>query len=213
MRVGSAYSGEFKVKVGVYQGSVRPPLLFAIVVDVITKNGRRGVVNELLYVDDLVLMKETMEDLKERFWSWKDALESEGLKLNTTQIKVMVSGWEGKLLKSKIDSCGVWVHERCAKIKRVTTRLAMHFACLKCKRIMEEMVDSIEKSSNEVETVNRFCYLGERLNASGGCEAAVIARLRIDWVIKFKECGKLLFGNRFPLKMKGTVLKRGDVIL
>ena len=36
-------------------------------VDVITENARRGVVNELLYVDDLVLMSEPMEDLKEKF--------------------------------------------------------------------------------------------------------------------------------------------------
>ena len=43
------------------------PLLFAIVVDVITESTRRGVVNELLCADDLVLMSETMEDLKERF--------------------------------------------------------------------------------------------------------------------------------------------------
>ena len=35
---------------------------------------------ELLYADDLVLMSKTMEDLKERFWNWKDALESKGFK-------------------------------------------------------------------------------------------------------------------------------------
>ena len=41
VRVGSAYSEEFEVKVGVHQGSVLSPLLFAIVVDVITENARR----------------------------------------------------------------------------------------------------------------------------------------------------------------------------
>ena len=75
VKVGSACSGEFQVKVGVHQGSVQSPLLLAIVVDVITENPR-GIVNELLYADDLVLMTETMEDFKERFWNWKDALES-----------------------------------------------------------------------------------------------------------------------------------------
>ena len=40
------------------------PLLFEIVVDVITENARRGVVNELQYADDLVLISETMENLK-----------------------------------------------------------------------------------------------------------------------------------------------------
>ena len=83
VRVGSAYSEEFEVNVGVHQGSVLLPLLFAIVVDVIIENARRGVVNELLHADDLVLISKTMEDLKERFCNWKDALESKGLRVNT----------------------------------------------------------------------------------------------------------------------------------
>ena len=65
---------------------------------------------------------------------------------------------------------------------------------------MDEIVDSIEKLCNEVETVNGFHYLGDRLNANGGCKAAVTARARIGWV-RFRECGKLLLGNRFPLKI------------
>ena len=65
--VGSAYSEEFEVKVGIHQGYVLSPLLFAIVVDVITENARWGVVNKLLYADDLVIMSEDMEDFKERF--------------------------------------------------------------------------------------------------------------------------------------------------
>ena len=36
--VGSAYLEEFEVKVNVYLGSVLSPLLFTIVVDVITEN-------------------------------------------------------------------------------------------------------------------------------------------------------------------------------
>ena len=135
----------------------------------------------------------------------------------------MISGSEGELYKSKIDSCGVsgrivmvnsvlctkcgsWVHDKCAKIKRATARLAMHFVCSKCKEIMEGTMDSIEKLCDEVETVNGFCYLGDRLNASGGCEAAVTARVRIDWA-RFRECGELLLGNMFPLKMKGKVYR------
>ena len=111
VRVEFAYSEEFEVKVGVHQGSVLSPLLFAIVVDVITENARRGVVNELLYADDLVVMSEDMEDLKERFSNWKDALESKGLKVNTRKTKLMVSGSEDELFKSKIDLCGVVVGE------------------------------------------------------------------------------------------------------
>ena len=100
--------------------------------------------------------------------------------------------------------CENWVHGKCAKNNRATAKLAMHFVCLKCKEIMEGSVNSIEKLRDEVETVNGFCYLRERLNASGGCEAAVTARVRIGWV-RFRKCGELLLGNRFLLKMKGKV--------
>ena len=44
------------------------PLLFAIVVHVITESVRNGLTSELLYVDDLILTKETMERLREKFW-------------------------------------------------------------------------------------------------------------------------------------------------
>ena len=82
----------------------------------------------------------------------------------------------------------------------------MHFVCSKCKGIMEGTMDSIEKLCDEVETVNGFCYLEDRLNANGGCEAAVTAKVRIGWV-RFRECGELLLGNRFPLKMTGKVYR------
>ena len=49
-----------------------------------------------------------------------------------------------------------------------------------------------------------FCYLGDKVNASGGCEAAVTARARIGWV-KFRVCGELLNSKRFSLKVKGMV--------
>ena len=58
---------------------------------------------------------------------------------------------------------------------------------------MEAMINSIKKLCDEVTTVNEFCY-----EPRGGCEAAVTARVRIDWV-RFRECGKLLLGNRFLL--------------
>ena len=67
---------------------------------------------------------------------------------------------------------------------------------------MKLIMDSIEKLCNEVEIENEFCYLRDKLNASGGCEAEVTARLRTGWV-RFRECGELQLGNKFPSKMKG----------
>ena len=49
---------------------------------------------------------------------------------------------------------------------------------------------------DQVDFVKSFCYLGDRLNASGGSEAAVTATTRIGW-IKFKECGSYFAGKNF----------------
>ena len=81
--------------------------------------------------------------------------------VNIRKTKVMVSGSE-ELFQCKIDpygvcgrramansvlctKCGSWVHGTCAKMKIVTTRLAMHFVCSKCRRIMEGTVDLIRE--------------------------------------------------------------------
>ena len=55
-KVGSDLSDEFSVNVGVHQGSVLSPLLFAIVVDAVTEKVRDSSINEILYADDLVLV-------------------------------------------------------------------------------------------------------------------------------------------------------------
>ena len=45
----------FSVKVGVHQGSALSPILFTMVMDVLTEDVRDCSVMELLYADDLVL--------------------------------------------------------------------------------------------------------------------------------------------------------------
>ena len=63
-----------------------------------------------------------------------------------------------------------------------------------------------EKLDYEVETEKEFTYLGDKVSAGGGCEAAATARTSCGWV-KFLECSELLHG-RFPLKVKGAVYKK-----
>ena len=89
-------------------------------------------------------------------------------------------------------------------MKKVTRSLARDFICGRFEKRVKGMVELMEELCDEVETVNGFCYLGDRVNSSGGCEAAVSARARFGWV-KFRECGELLNGKRFSLKMKGRV--------
>ena len=99
VRVDSELSEEFEVKVGMYQGYVRSTYLPVVMVDVITELARDGVLCELLYADDLILMSETIEGLMNKFLklnnfevegqrkkgssmrTWKKQVEDESMKI------------------------------------------------------------------------------------------------------------------------------------
>ena len=66
----------------------------------------------------------------------------------------------------------------------------MGFVCARCGGMM----NLIKKLCDEVETENEFCFLGDRLNASGSCAVTVIVREKIRWV-RFNECEKLFLKN------------------
>ena len=144
--------------------------------------------------------------------------------MNLRKTKMVVSGAEGEVSVSKVDPCGICgqlvmansvlcvkcgkgIHGRCAKVKRVTPSLGRDFVCGRCKKQVDDgLVEQLGELCEEVETVRGFCFLGDRVNASDDCEAAVTATAKIGWV-KFKEYGELLSSKRFSLKMKEMVYR------
>ena len=68
--------------------------------------------------------------------------------------------------------------------EEVTSILARDFVCKLCVYTKEGIVEASEELSffDQVDFVKSFCYFGDRLNASGGSEAAVTARMRIGWI-------------------------------
>ena len=93
-------------------------------------------------------------------------------------------------------------------MKRVTTSLTSHFVCARSRKVVDGVVEPTEELCDEVQTVGGFCHLGDRLNAKGGCETAVTTGVRLGCGdVKFRECGELLHGKRFSLKMKGRVYR------
>jgi len=78
-------SDRFMVKVSVHQGSILSPLLFNIVLDEIAKVVNKEQLMELLYADDPVLVDRTLDEVKEKFSQWKEALEQKGLKVNLSK--------------------------------------------------------------------------------------------------------------------------------
>ena len=103
--VDSELSEEFEVKVGMHQGSVMSPLLFAVEVDVVIEFAREGALRELLYADDFVMMSETIEGLRNMFLKWKEAHESKDLKVILGKTKVAASH-RMACLKAKLMNVG-----------------------------------------------------------------------------------------------------------
>ena len=143
-------------------------------------------------------------------------MDDKGLKVNVGKTKMMVSGTEGEILLSKINPCEICgkrigsnavcctqcmklIHGRCTKMKKVTCSSARHFVCSGCTDVGDGTEEPVEILCDEVETVKGFCYLGDKLNVSGGCETAVTSRVRIGRM-KLRECGvvtseKIFFEN------------------
>ena len=100
MKVGTPLSEELEVNVGVHQGTVLSPLLlFAILVDVVMNEIKEGILQEILYADDIVLTTERMAEPQETLHGWKSALESKGMKVNVMKTMVMVNKFGKAIVK------------------------------------------------------------------------------------------------------------------
>ncbi|GAB1611238.1 uncharacterized protein LOC115210534, partial [Argonauta hians] len=62
VRIGTDYTEEFNVNVGVHQGSVLSPLLFIVVLQSIAEGFKTGPPWELLYADHLVLLANSIDE-------------------------------------------------------------------------------------------------------------------------------------------------------
>ena len=97
MRVGGGYSDGFGV--GVQQGSVPSPLLFIIVLEVLSLELSTGCRWELLYADNMVAITDSLEELLVKVQMWKSGMEKKGLRVNMGKKKIMVPGANMDLLK------------------------------------------------------------------------------------------------------------------
>jgi len=218
-------SESFEVRVGVHQGSVLSPLLFAVVMQAITRSTKVGLPWELLYADDLVLMAESMDELISKINRWKESMERKGMKVNVAKTKVMITGVKmGKEVRCKWP-CGVcgkgvgnnsvkcvmcekWIHKRCSGIKGNLSKVCGTFVCAKCKgkRQTAEALDGDIDIGNgcKLEKVARFCYLGDTIGAEGGSEQAISSRICGGWN-RFRELASFLCSKDISLAVRGMV--------
>ena len=216
-------SKAFNVKVGLHQGSVLSLLLFVIVMEMISRELRAGFHLELLYADDLILMAQSEERLCDKIGKWKSRLESKGLMMNTGKTKVMFScsmkdkveekgKWRRGVCKKGVGNnsilchgCKKWVHKRCSGVKGSLRNASQSFICRYCK-VDRPTTDGLLHldigNGVSLEKEDKFCYLGDMLDADGGCDSAVTTRVRSDWK-KFRDWK--LTGKGFSLKLRGKV--------
>ena len=175
-------SSSFSVKVAVHQGSALSPLLFIMVMDVLTEDVRDRSLIELLYADNLVLREESLNDVMDKYKRWKNAVEGKGLRVHVDKTKGMLLSFKKKSSVLKVDPCGVcggwvgcnsiqctkcqrWVHRCCSGVPRQVSLLSCRdiFVCRACLCHNCSVVENLELKTGEdvLEEVEKFCYLGD----------------------------------------------------
>ena len=99
VQCGAGFTESFPVNIGLHQGSVLSPFLFALVVDTVSESAKRPLPNDLLYANDLATVAESEEELQERLIQWQENLENKGLRVNSKKTEVMVSSKLGRKVK------------------------------------------------------------------------------------------------------------------
>ena len=93
----------FKVKVGLHQGSALSPFPFAVIMDRLTDEVRREPPWTMLFADDIVICKDTREEVERRLKSWRYALERRGMKVSRSKTEYLCinGGNDDKTVKMK----------------------------------------------------------------------------------------------------------------
>ncbi|KAK3529495.1 hypothetical protein QTP70_031738 [Hemibagrus guttatus] len=80
---------DFKVEVGLHQGSALSPILFAIVMDQLSEEVRQESPWTMMFADDIVICSESREQVEENLERWRFALERRGMKVSRSKTEYM----------------------------------------------------------------------------------------------------------------------------
>ncbi|MCJ8744975.1 hypothetical protein PDJAM_G00124900 [Pangasius djambal] len=80
---------EFKVEVGLHQGSALSPFLFAMVMDQLSEGVRQESPYTMMFADDIVICSESREQVEENLERWRFALERREMKVSRSKTEYM----------------------------------------------------------------------------------------------------------------------------
>ena len=78
-------TSEFSITIGLHQGSILSPYLFALVMDELTMHIQDDIPWCMLFADDIVLIDETKSGVNAKLDVWREVLESKGFKISRTK--------------------------------------------------------------------------------------------------------------------------------
>ena len=87
VRIAADLTEEFKVGVGLHQGSALSPFLFTIIMDKLTKDIRTDALWDMPFTDDMVLPRPNHRELEDDLKIWRKALERRNLKVSRSKTK------------------------------------------------------------------------------------------------------------------------------
>ena len=96
-------SEDFSIEMGLHQGSVLSPFLFALVMDELTRSIQEEVPWCMLFADDIVLIDETRDKVNDRLEAWRHTLECKGFKLSRTKTEYLECNFSIARDKEDID--------------------------------------------------------------------------------------------------------------
>ena len=158
-------------------------------------------------------------ELEERLSEWMAKLKEKGLRVNTGKTKVMnCKLGVGQVENSGQYPCGIcrkgvrrnsiccpsckkWIHKGCSGVVGSLQRVK-DFKCQNCLggggvKVVVGAKQFVVGTSDKLEVVEKFCYLGDVIGKGGGAEEASRARVRCAWG-KFRDLRMLLTVRGLP---------------
>ena len=102
--IGAGMSEQFSVNIGQRQGSTLSPLLFIVMMELISRKvSMKDISRKLLYADDLAIVAEDKEELNESQDEWKETFKQHGLRVILEKTEVLSIGAHREELNIKLE--------------------------------------------------------------------------------------------------------------
>ncbi|GJN13331.1 hypothetical protein PR202_gb00023 [Eleusine coracana subsp. coracana] len=108
-------TNDFSIKIGLHQGSVLSPYLFALVMDEVTREIQSDVPWCMLFADDVVLVDESRDGVNRKLEPWRHTLECKGFRLSRAKTDLLE---QVESMKESLSEAGLEVLSSFVKTKK-----------------------------------------------------------------------------------------------